>query len=202
MLRTSCWRPRKSATVIVRILWVLLAVVPVGLAAFSPLLAYRNLPYTVGGFAGIAALSVMLLQPALIVGWLHDKDRTARRLHKWVGISLLALTLLHVGGLYVTSPADTLDALTLASPTPFSIYGVAALAGVLCLSISPMFRQRLRRKLHIWRRAHSVLAVAVAVSTAIHAVQIQGAMENISKILLCVAVVTAAAWVMAQQFRR
>ena len=50
----------------------LLAVVgvPVLIAAASPYLAYRNLPYIVGGFAGIVCLALFVVQPLLAAGYL------------------------------------------------------------------------------------------------------------------------------------
>jgi len=40
-------------------------IVPVAIAAFSPYLASRNMPYIVGGFAGIVGLSLLFLKPLL-----------------------------------------------------------------------------------------------------------------------------------------
>ncbi|HLM41009.1 MAG TPA: ferric reductase, partial [Microvirga sp.] len=45
-------------------------IVPVAVAAFSPYLASRNMPYIVGGFAGIVGLSLLFLQPLLPAGYL------------------------------------------------------------------------------------------------------------------------------------
>ena len=55
------------------VLWAGLVVAmaaPVLIAAGSPYLAYRNLPYIVGGFAGIVCLSLFVIQPLLAAGYL------------------------------------------------------------------------------------------------------------------------------------
>ena len=110
-------------------------IVPVVVAASSPYLASRNLPYIVGGFAGIVCLSLFFLQPLLAAGYLPgrglpDGAGTAGSAPQssWRGRS-------HVGGLYLASPPDTIDALLLVSPTPFSVYGVTAMWGVVATAV-------------------------------------------------------------------
>ena len=167
-------------------------IAPVALAAFSPYLDSRSIPYIVGGFAGIVGLSLLFLQPLLPAGYLAGSEGSVgRRWHRWVGVAIILAVALHVGGLYITSPSDTIDALLLVSPTPFSIYGVTAMWGVVATAILVFFRGRLGLRYSVWRLVHNGLAAIVVVATVIHALQIDGAMEPGSKSVLCVAVVAA-----------
>ena len=165
-------------------------IVPVAIAAFSPYLASRNMPYIVGGFAGIVGLSLLFLQPLLPAGYLAGSDGPAGgRWHRWLGVAIVAAVTLHVGGLYLARPPDTIDALLLVSPTPFSVYGVTAMWGVLVTAILVLFRRRFGLRYSVWRLIHNGLAAIVVVATVIHALQIEGAMEPVSKWMLCMAVV-------------
>lgn len=167
---------------------------PVVIAAYSPLLGYRGLDYIVGGFAGIVCLSLLLLQPLLAAGYLPGLNGPGGRdWHRWVGAAVVVCVAAHVGGLYLTSPADTWDALALVAPTPFSIYGVTAMWGVVVTAILVAMRRRLGLRYSAWRLIHNAVACVVVVSTVIHAVQIQGAMEIVSKWVLCVAALLATA---------
>jgi predicted ferric reductase len=167
-------------------------IVPVAIAAFSPYLASRNMPYIVGGFAGIVGLSLLFLQPLLPAGYLAGSEGPAgRRWHRWLGVAIVVAVALHVGGLYLASPPDTIDALLLVSPTPFSVYGVTAMWGVAATAILVLFRRRLGLLHSVWRLIHNGLAAIVVVATVIHALQIEGAMEPGSKWMLCMAVVAA-----------
>jgi predicted ferric reductase len=167
-------------------------IVPVAVAAFSPYLASRNLPYIVGGFAGIIGLSLLFLQPLLPAGYLAGSEgATGRRWHRWLGVAIIMAVALHVGGLYLASPPDTIDALLLVSPTPFSVYGVTAMWGVVATTILVLLRRRLGLRHSVWWLIHNGLAAIVVVATVIHALQIEGAMEPISKGILCLAVVAA-----------
>ncbi len=167
-------------------------IAPVVIAAFSPYLESRSVPYIVGGFAGIVGLSLLFLQPLLPAGYLAgSKGPAGRRWHRWVGVVIILAVALHVGGLYVTSPPDTIDALLLVSPTPFSVYGVTAMWGVVATAILVLFRRWLGQRYPVWRLIHNGLAAIVVVATVIHALQIEGAMEPGSKWMLCIAVVAA-----------
>ena len=182
--RVSAALARGSAAVIM--------IVPIAIAAFSPYLASRDMPYIVGGFAGIIALSLLFLQPLLPAGYFAGSEGLAgRRWHRWLGVAIVVAVVLHVGGLYLASPEDTTDALLLVSPTPFSIYGVTAMWGVVATAILVLFRRRLRLRHSVWRLVHNGLAAIVVVATVIHALQIEGAMEPVSKWMLCLAVVGA-----------
>ncbi|GGF60889.1 ferric reductase-like transmembrane domain-containing protein [Mameliella alba] len=169
-----------------------LMAVPVAYAAASPLLSYRGGAYIVGGFAGIFCLALMVLQPLLAAGYLPGAGGPRGRLwHRWLGGMLTAGVVLHVAGLYVTSPPDTLDALLLVSPTPFSVYGVAAMWAVLLTALLAGLRRRIGLRPRLWQQVHAVLALVIAVSTVVHAVQIQGAMEPVTKWGLCLTVLAA-----------
>jgi hypothetical protein len=106
------------------LIWAALAVaicVPIAAAAASPLLEWRGPIYILAGFAGIIALGLLLVQPLLIGGYLPGPSAyRGRRAHLWVGGVLVVAMVVHVGGLWITSPPDMIDALLLTSPTPFS----------------------------------------------------------------------------------
>jgi predicted ferric reductase len=169
-----------------------LMAVPVAVAAASPFLAYRNLPYILGGFAGIVCLSLLLAQPLLAAGYLPGlRLPQSRRWHRWTGAAIVVCVVVHIAGLYVTSPPDTLDALLLVSPTPFSVYGVTAMWGIVITAVLVALRRRLRVGYPAWRLVHNAIALVVVVATVIHAVQIEGAMGIASKWVLCIAVLLA-----------
>lgn len=177
------------------LIWFLLCALlagPVVIAGLNPLLAYRGPEYIVGGMAGIVALSLLTLQPLLAAGYLPGlAGPKGRRWHTRSGVLLIALVLVHVGGLYLTSAPDTLDALLLVSPTPFSVYGVAAMWAVLATGL--LVSQRRRMTPAIWRIVHNALSAFIVVATVIHAVQIEGAMGQVSKALACAAALLATA---------
>jgi len=101
----------------------------------------------------------------------------------------------HVGGLWITSPPDMIDALLFASPTPFSPFGVIAMWAIFAVALLAAFRRRLR--LRTWRIAHMSLAVVIVVGSVVHAMLVEGPMETVSKAALCALVLAAAIKVMA-----
>jgi len=160
--------------------------VPLALAATSPLLAWRQPVYIVAGFAGVVALGLMLLQPVLMTGVIPDlAPLRARRLHRGLGATLVAAVGVHVGGLWVTSPPDVIDALTLQSPTPFSLWGVLAMWAIFIIAALAALRRRLHLRPRTWRLAHLSLALVVVSGTVAHALLIEGTMETLSKAALC-----------------
>lgn len=181
-------------------IWAVVAtavVVPVAAAAFSPQLAWRHTPYIVAGFAGIIALAFLLIQPLLVGGYLPGiSPIVSRRIHRWIGGLLVLMILIHVGGLWITSAPDVIDALLFRSPTPFSAWGVIAMWSVFVTALIAALRQRLRIRPRTWRVVHSVLAAIILIGTVIHAVLIQGTMETYSKIALCALAMAAGAKVM------
>jgi predicted ferric reductase len=181
------------------LIWVVLAAavcVPIAAAAASPLLAWRGPVYILAGFAGIVALSLVLFQPLLIGGYLPGLSvRIGRRVHHWIGGALVAAVVIHVAGLWITSPPDMIDALTFTSPTPFSPFGVLAMWAIFAVAILAAFRRRLRPR--TWRIAHMSLAIVIVAGGVIHAILIEGSMETVSKVVLCALVLGAAIRVMA-----
>jgi len=165
--------------------------VPIALAAASPYLQWRDAVYIAAGFAGILALGLLLVQPLLIAGYLPRLlAYRARRVHHWIGGALVLALLVHVAGLWITSPPDMADALLFRSPTPFSPFGVVAMWGVFAVALLALFRRRLGPR--TWRVAHLSLAVVIVACSVVHAVLIEGTMETMSKAALCALVVIAA----------
>lgn len=181
------------------LIWVTIALaagVPIAAAAASPFLAWRGPVYILAGFAGIVGLGLMLFQPVLMGGYLPGlSSRTGRRAHRWIGGALVAAVMIHVGGLWITSPPDMIDALLFSSPTPFSPFGVIAMWAIFAVALLAALRRRLRPR--TWRIAHMLLAIVIVVGSVVHGMLIEGAMETISKAALCALVVAATVKVMA-----
>lgn len=162
---------------------------PIVIATFSPFLAYRTATHIVAGFAGMLCLALFAVQPLLVGGYLTMFSLvTLRKWHRWLGSVIVVLVVLHVGGLFLVSPADALDALLFSAPTPFSIYGVLAMWGIVATIVMVVLRRRLRLSYRTWRNIHNAFALLVVAATAVHALQIEGAMEVVSKWFLCLAV--------------
>ncbi|MGY4329251.1 hypothetical protein ACVWWG_003668 [Bradyrhizobium sp. LB7.2] len=134
------------------LIWIALALaigVPIALAAGSEQLAWRGPVYILAGFAGIVALGLVLVQPLLIGGYLPGLSAyRGRRAHHWIGGALALAVVIHVAGLWITSPPDMIDALTYTSPTPFSPFGVNRDVG------------------HLHRRAAGAVTPAIAPAAA------------------------------------
>ncbi|WP_300062113.1 ferric reductase-like transmembrane domain-containing protein [uncultured Roseobacter sp.] len=168
--------------------------VPLIAAGMSPLLAWRDPVYIVAGFAGVIGLALLVLQPLLAAGALPGvPGARGRRVHRWVGASLIAAILVHVIGLWLTSPPDVIDALLFVSPTPFSAWGVIAMWCAFGAALLAVFRRKLRLHPRLWRGFHMSLACVIVGATAIHAVLIDGTMEPITKAALCAVAVLATA---------
>jgi predicted ferric reductase len=177
------------------LIWATLAAAvaaPFAAAAASPLLAWRHPIYIAAGFAGIIALGLLLVQPMLIGGNLPGLSaHGGRRVHRWIGGILVTAVVIHVGGLWITSPADVIDALLFVSPTPFSAWGVIAMWATFLAALLAVLRRRLRLRPRTWRIGHAFLAAAIVVGTTIHAILIEGTMETVSKVVLCALVLVA-----------
>ncbi|NKB53381.1 MAG: ferric reductase [Rhizobiaceae bacterium] len=167
--------------------WCALAViiaVPVIAAATSPLLAWRDPIYIAAGFAGIIAMVLLFLQPLLIGGLLPGLPAPLNRnIHRWVGSGLILAVVIHVAGLWVTSPPDVVDALLFMSPTPFSSWGVIAMWTAFGAALVIIFRRRMPAQ--FWRLGHTVLVAITVVGSVVHALLIEGTMEAYSKSALC-----------------
>jgi hypothetical protein len=185
----------------VTLIWVALAAaicVPLAAAAASPLLAWRGPVYILAGFAGIVGLGVMLFQPLLIGGYLPGlSGRIGRRAHLWIGGALVVAVVIHVAGLWITSPPDMIDALLFISPTPFSPFGVIAMWAIFAVALLAALRRRLGLRPRTWRIAHISLAIVIVAGTVLHAILIEGAMETVTKASLCALVLAATVKVMA-----
>jgi predicted ferric reductase len=186
------------------LIWAALAlaiVVPLSFAATSEYLAFRDSIYIAAGFAGVVALCLALVQPLLAQGWLPGLNLLrGRRVHRVVGVLLVAAVVVHVAGLWITSPPDAEDALLLRAPTPFSFWGVAAMWAVFAAAFLAIFRRRLSPL--AWRIVHTSLVSVVVLGGVIHAMLIEGTMESTSKAVLCgLAIVATVAAVAAPWLR-
>jgi len=184
----------------VTLIWVALAAaicLPIAAAALSPLLEWRGPVYVLAGFAGMIALGLVLVQPLLIGGYLPGlAGYRGRRAHHWIGGALVAAVVVHVGGLWITSPPDMIDALLFVSPTPFSPFGVIAMWAIFAVALLAALRRRLG--LRTWRIAHMSLAVVIVAGSVVHGMLIEGTMETMSKLALCALVLGATIKVMAE----
>jgi predicted ferric reductase len=176
-------------------IWACLALalcVPTALAGTSPLLAWREPIYIAAGFAGIFAMSLLLVQPLLAGGNLPGLTaKRGRLIHRAIGGLLVFGVVAHVIGLWITSPPDVVDALLFRSPTPFSAWGVVAMWAVFASACLAMLRRRLHLRPRVWRLAHTMMASVIVTGTVIHALLIEGTMETVSKAVLCALVVAA-----------
>jgi predicted ferric reductase len=183
------------------LIWVALAAavcVPIVAAAASPLLAWRGPVYILAGFAGIIALGLVLVQPLLIGGYLPGLSAyRGRRAHHWIGGALVVAVVVHVGGLWITSPPDMLDALLFSSPTPFSPWGVIVMWAIFAVALIAALRRRLGLRARTWRIVHMPLAIVIVAGSVVHAILIEGTMETVSKAALCALVLAATIKVMA-----
>ena len=176
---------------------IVAVVIPLAAAAASPLLAWRGPVYIVAGFAGVIALGLLLVQPVLIGGYLPGlSGMRARRVHRWIGGLLVASVVIHVAGLWITSPPDVIDALLFDSPTPFSNWGVIAMWAIFAVALLAALRRRWRLRPRTWRITHTSLVLVIVIGTVVHAVLIQGTMETMTKAVLCALVVAATLGVM------
>ncbi|HEV7305698.1 ferric reductase-like transmembrane domain-containing protein [Ensifer sp.] len=186
------------------LIWTGLAfaiIVPLTFAATSEYLAWRDPVYIVAGFAGVVALCLALVQPLLARGWLPGLSLLpGRRAHRAVGPVLVAAVVIHVVGLWITSPPDIVDALLLRSPTPFSVFGVAAMWALFASALLAAFRRRL--SLRAWRIGHTGLVIVVVLGGAVHAMLIEGTMETTSKAMLCGLAIVATAAAVATSWLR
>ena len=186
------------------LIWTGLAlalVLPLSHAATSEYLAWRDPVYIASGFAGVFALSLLLVQPLLALGWLPGLHLLrSRRVHRRVGMVLVAAVVVYVAGLWITSPPDIIDALLLRSPTPFSVWGVAAMWALFAAALLSLLRRRLSPS--SWRVGHTSLVSLVVVGGSVHALLIEGTMNTTSKAVLCgLALVTTMAAVASPWLR-
>lgn len=178
---------------------ILAMAVPIIAAAASPLLAWREPIYITAGFAGVISMCLLLLQPLLAGRLLPGLTPVAsRHWHRWCGLALVAAILIHVGGLWVTSPPDVIDALLFVSPTPFSAWGVIAMWAAFGAAFLGLFRKRLGLRFRVWRLGHASLAIITIIGSVVHALMIEGTMEVMTKWVLCSLVVLASVATLAK----
>ncbi len=186
------------------LIWAVLAAaigVPIAFAMTSDQLAGRDPLYILAGFAGIIALGLTLVQPLLIAGYLPGLSAyRGRRAHHWIGGALVVAVLVHVAGLWITSPPDMIDALLFTSPTPFSPFGVIAMWAIFTVALLAVIRRRLGPR--TWRIAHMSLAAVIVTGSVVHGMLVEGTMETMSKTALCTLVLAAAIKVMADLWMR
>ena len=177
------------------LIWTAFAIVvavPIAAAAASPLLAWRDPVYIAAGFAGVIAMALLLFQPLLVGGYLPGlSGLRGRYFHRWIGSILVVAVVIHVAALWTTSPPDVVDALLFASPTPFSAWGVIAMWAVFVAALLATFRRRFRLRPRTWRLAHTSLIVVTVIGSVVHALLIEGTMETVSKVALCILVLAA-----------
>ena len=185
----------------VTLIWAALAAavcVPIAAAAASPLLAWRDPLYILACFAGIIALGLVLVQPLLIGGYLPGLSAyRGRRTHHWIGGALVVAIVVHVGGLWITSPPDMIDALLFVSPTPFSPFGVIAMWAIFAVALLAALRRQLGLRPRMWRMVHVPLAIVIVAGSVVHGMLVEGTMETVSKAALCALVLGATIKVMA-----
>ncbi|MGF1660109.1 MAG: ferric reductase-like transmembrane domain-containing protein [Rubrimonas sp.] len=182
------------------LIWVALAAAmgaPLVVAATSPLIAWRDPVYIAACLAGAAAMAILLLQPLLAGGYLPRlPKRPGRRLHAVVGAGLVVAVLVHVAGLWATSPPDVIDVLLFRSPTPFAIWGALSMWAVFAAALLAVFRRRVRLAPGLWRLAHAAAASVVVVGAVVHAMLVEGMMGAASKAALCALALAATTKVM------
>lgn len=183
------------------LVWGVLAfagLVPVLAALQSPQLQWRDPIYIMAGFAGIIAMGVMLVQPFLATTALPGLSIVQSRLfHRRLGGLIVFAVIVHVGGLWITSPPDVVDVLLLRSPTPFAVWGLAAMWAVFAAALLARFRHLM--PLRLWRWGHTALVVVVVLGTVVHAAQITGTMEPFSKALLSLGLIAALSLAIARR---
>jgi predicted ferric reductase len=139
-------------------------------------------------------MAMLLLQPLLALGYMPGIVLQRSRLaHRWVGTGLVMLVLVHVLGLWLTSPPDVIDALLFRSPTPFSAWGVIAMWAIFAAAMLAATRRKIRLAFRTWRYAHTALAVVIVICTVVHAALIEGTMEPVSKAALSAIIILVAA---------
>lgn len=203
MIESASKGTRRARAILIWFALACAVFIPIAAAAASPLLAWRQPIYIAAGFAGIVALALLLVQPVLIGGLVPELSTyRARRWHRLTGALLLVAVIAHVGGLWITSPPDVIDALLFTSPTPFSNWGVVAMWAVFATALLAALRPRLRLNPRTWRYGHACLAVVIVVGSIVHGMLIEGTMEVMSKAALSALIVLATAKVVANLWTR
>lgn len=182
-----------------RVVWMAIlaiTVIPIIAAGNSAQLAWRDPIYIGAGFAGIAALALLFVQPLAAGGLLPSiSPARSRRAHRLIGVAVFALCVIHVAGLWITSPPDVIDAFLFRSPTRFSAWGVIAFWAI--FAAIGLARARKRFRPRTWRMVHFALVSIIVIGSVVHAVMIEGTMETVTKLLLCICTLGVTAKVIA-----
>jgi predicted ferric reductase len=157
----------------------------------SPLQVGRDGAWVLGALAGVVALGLVAVQVLLPTPWLDDLlGGHQLRWHRLLGLTVVAVVVAHVAGLYASSPDDVRDALVLAAPT-YSRLGVLS-AWCVGLSVAlALARRRLGLTYSDWQILHSALAVAIVGTAVGHTVMIRGALDGPAELLACGAALVA-----------
>ena len=105
---------------------------------------------------------------------------------------------IHVGGLWITSPPDMIDALLFTSPTPFSPFGVIAMWAIFAVgAFGGTAPAPGTAAAHLAHCPHAARDRHRRRRPWLHGILIEGAMETVSKAALCALVLAATIKVMA-----
>ena len=104
---------------------------------------------------------------------------------------LVAAVVLHVGGLWITSPPDVIDALTFTSATPFSVWGVLAMWFLFIAAVLVVLRNRLGLAPKTFKVLHKTLVTLIVLGSILHVIPIDGAMEPVTKSVILIVLAAA-----------
>lgn len=152
------------------------ATVPVALALTDRHLAGASVALVLSTAAGALAVSALVLQPLL--AW---RGRITR--HQILGTVALALVLVHIGALFIESPADARFALSPDGPTRARMALIATIALLGAVALGAL-RNRLPLGAATWRVLHAYLALLVILLGIGHAMLTDGALDGAGTALL------------------
>jgi len=149
---------------------------PLSLALSDRHLADASTALILSTVAGTLAASALAMQPLLA-----RRRRIAR--HQLLGAVVLGLVLVHVGALFVESPADAWFALSPDGPTRARMALIATVALLAVVALGAL-RSRLPLAPATWRLLHAYLAVVVIALGIGHAVLTDGALDDGGTVVL------------------
>lgn len=123
----------------------------------------------VANAAGFLLFSATTLQVLLVVrrGPASSAQRQLLRMHRAIGWSLVPLAFVHVAVLMVDDPAR-LALLDVGSAPPRALAGLLALAALVAIPLSTIFRSRLRLSYEAWRWIHLLLTTVLIGGAYVH----------------------------------
>lgn len=149
---------------------------PLSLALSDRHLADASTALILSTVAGTLAASALAMQPLLA-----RRRRIAR--HQLLGAVVLGLVLVHIGALFVESPADAWFALSPDGPTRARMALIATVALLAVVALGAL-RSRLPLAPATWRLLHAYLAVVVIALGIGHAVLTDGALDDGGTVVL------------------